>query len=452
MMIRIRKSSAFEAVMLGLFALNLFLSIAMTGWGVASIPVRTVVVFAILGLLVMFTLPLVREAVSRNWMPLLIIGYFAVLVALVSTVAGTDPGTTIRQIIEIHVQAAIGLVVGYCLVRLCGPRAVGVTFVAMVGVSLFFAVLQFLHIGIGWAVFDFFGRFEKRAVSDDEFYDIHERAMGLSYSPVLFGEQLCLSFAIVLALLVLRDGDLRMFRRFDWRVFAAAIVLAFGCLVSGNRSPLLGLMAFMLLYTLVVRPVVGIAAIVALAGVMPLLQNFLDRPAATGLRIAKTDNSSSEGRGVLTAYGLQLFFSNPLGYGVAFDSTNYWQYYWSEFRDFENAGAIAQHALHNYYLMILNKTGIFSLVVLPFIGWIMWKRRYAAMLLVPYLIHINYHNDGPLQGDFMFFYILPILGLLPTRRAVRARSRPVEWQQQRPVEAYLPERPARPGALAAGQG
>jgi O-antigen ligase len=423
MVIRIRKSSAFEAVLLGLFALNLFLSIAMTGWGIASIPVRTVVVFGILGLVAMFALPLVREALSRNWVVLLIICYLAALLALVSTIAGTDPGTTLRQIIELDVQAAVGLVVGYCLMRLCGPQALGVTFIAMIGVSLLFAVLQFLHIGIGWAVFDFFTRFETRAVSDDEFYDIHERAMGLSYSPVLLGEQLCLAFAVGLALLILRDGDLRMFRRLDWRVIAAAAALAFGCLVSGNRSPLLGLMVFMALYTLVVRPALGVAAIIVLLVALPMLQNFLDSAAETGLRIANTDNSSAEGRTVLTAYGLQLFASNPLGYGVAFDSTNYWQYYWSEFRDFENAGAIAQHALHNYYLMILNKTGIFSLVVVPFVGWIMWKRRYAAMLFVPYLVHANYHNDGPLQGDFLLWYILPIFSLLPTRRLAAVRRR-----------------------------
>jgi O-antigen ligase len=301
-----------------------------------------------------------------------------------------------------------------------------------VGVSLFFAVLQFLHIGIGWSVFDFFTRFETRAVSDDEFYDIHERAMGLSYSPVLLGEQLCLAFAVVLALLILRDGDLRMFRRIDWRVIAASVVLAFGCVVSGNRSPLLGLMVFLALYTLVVRPAVGIAALVALAVAMPLLQNFLDGAAETGLRIANTDNSSSEGRSVLTAYGLQLFLSNPLGYGVAFDSTSYWQYYWAEFRDYENAGAIAQHALHNYYLMILNKNGIFSLVVVPFILWMMWRRRFAAMLFVPYLVHANYHNDGPLQGDFLLWYILPIFSLLPTRRLAPAPRR-----RAAPAPAYL---------------
>ncbi|HVW94176.1 MAG TPA: hypothetical protein VHB74_16415, partial [Devosia sp.] len=307
MVIRIRKSSAFEAVLLGLFALDLFLSIAMTGWGFASIPVRTLVVFAILGLIVMFALRVANEALARHWPALLIIGYLAVISALVSTVAGTDPGTTLRQIIELDVQAAVGLVVGYGLIRICGANSVGIVFVAMVGVSLFFAVLQFMHIGIGWAVFDFFTRFETRAVSDDEFYDIHERAMGLSYSPVLLGEQLCLAFAVVLALLILRDGDLRMFRRIDWRVIAASVVLALGCVVSGNRSPLLGLMVFLALYTLVVRPAVGIAALVALAVAMPLLQNFLDGAAETGLRIANTDNSSSEGRSVLTAYGLQLF-------------------------------------------------------------------------------------------------------------------------------------------------
>ncbi|HVW93055.1 MAG TPA: O-antigen ligase family protein, partial [Devosia sp.] len=172
--------------------------------------------------------------------------------------------------------------------------------------------------------------------------------------------------------------------------------------------------------------------LVALAVAMPLLQNFLDGAAETGLRIANTDNSSSEGRSVLTAYGLQLFLSNPLGYGVAFDSTSYWQYYWAEFRDYENAGAIAQHALHNYYLMILNKNGIFSLVVVPFILWMMWRRRFAAMLFVPYLVHANYHNDGPLQGDFLLWYILPIFSLLPTRRLAPAPRR-----RAAPAPAYL---------------
>lgn len=449
MVIRIRKSSAFQAVLLGLFALDLFLSIAMTGWSVGGLPVRTLAVFAILGLITIFALSATREALSRHWAVLLIIAYLAFISALVSAVAGTDPAIIIRQIIELNVQAAVGLVVGYGLIRLCGAQSVGIIFTAMVGLSLCFAVLQFLHIGIGWGVFDFFSRFETRAVSDDEFYDIHDRAMGLSYSPVILGEQLCLAFAVVLALLILRDGDLRMFRRLDWRVLAAAAVLAFGCLVSGNRSPLLGLMVFMAIYTLTVRPAIGIAVALVVLVALPVLQGFLDSAAESGLRIANTDNSSAEGRSVLTAYGLQLFISNPLGYGLNFDSTAYWQYYWTEFRDFENAGAIAQHALHNYYLMILNKTGIFSLVVIPFVAWMMWRRRFAAMLFVPYLVHANYHNDGPLMGDFLIWYMLPIFSLLPTRRFARkpAPARPA-WAPA--VPAYLAGTGAAPGLAGEG--
>lgn len=419
--VRFRRDNAYEIILLWLFAIDLFLSIAMTGWGVGGLPVRTLFVFMILGLLIVFSMRTVTEALNREWPILLIIGYLAFVALVVSVVQATSPGIIVTQLVQLHVQAAIGLVVGYCLMRLCGPNAVGLVFLGMIGVSAFFAVLQFVHIGgIGWGVFDFFAHFEKRAVDDEFFYDIHERAMGLSYSPPIFGEQLCLAFAVSLALAILRDGDLRLFKRLDWRVFAAAAVMAFCCLVTGNRSPLLGVMAFLAVYIVVVRPIAGAAVLLAVALAVPALQHLVSAASSTGLRVLTADNGSSEGRGVLTAYGLQLFASNPLGYGVAFDSTNYWQYYWAEFRTYENPQAIATHALHNCYLMLLNKNGILSLAVVPFVLWMMWKRRFVALLFIPYLVHANYHNDGPLQGDFLLWYVLPLFGLLPLSRRVAA--------------------------------
>jgi hypothetical protein len=411
--IRLRKVDGFVGVLLALFCLNIFMSIAMVRWGVGGLPVRTFMLVAILALIGSFATPAVFRAVKREWPVLLIIGYMTCLALIVSLVAGTDPAVIGRQLLEIQIQAAVGLIAGSALVRVCGPRPVGMLFIVIISVSVAVAVLQFLGLGIGWAIHDAFGRFQPTAEVELVLANIRERALGLAHSPVALGTQICLAFAVGLAMLVFRDGDYRIFRRIDWRVLALSGAFVVACLVCGNRSPLLGLILFFAIYLIFVKPALGLSIAAAALLVAPFADQVFALLSETGLRVLNTDNSSAQGRAVLQTYGLQLFVANPLGYGLAFTSTDYWIYHWDALNHMDNAKAISIHALHNYYLLILNKYGVLCLAVVPPVLWLMWRRRYVALRFVPYLVHIYYHNDGPLQSDFLIWTILPIFGMLP---------------------------------------
>lgn len=422
--IRLRKVDGFVGVLLALFCLNIFMSIAMVSWSVAGLPVRTIMLLLMLTLIGVFATPVVFRALNREWPVLLIIGYMTALALIVSVVAGTGLDIIGRQLLEIQVQAAVALVAGSALVRIAGPEQVGKLFIVIIAVSVAVATLQFLGIGLGWSIHDIFGRFQPKAELEElTTTSLRERALGLAHSPVVLGTQICLAFSIGLALLVYRDGDYRIFRRIDWRVLVLSGVFLVACLVCGNRSPLLGLMVFCGLYLMFAKPALGFSIAAAVLLIMPFSDQFFALLAETGLRVLNTANSSAQGRAVLQTYGMQLFWANPLGYGLAFTSTDYWAYYWDALSQMDNAKAISIHALHNYYLLILNKYGVLCLAVVPLVLWLMWKRYYVALMFIPYLVHINYHNDGPLQADFLFWTVLPIFGLLPVHRPLFAIAR-----------------------------
>jgi hypothetical protein len=159
------------------------------------------------------------------------------------------------------------------------------------------------------------------------------------------------------------------------------------------------------------RPVLGLA--LAIAGPVALIlgDTLNDMLNNSGLRALNTENSSGEGRAVLRAYGWMLFMDQPLGYGLSFNSLDHWWKYWGALQRYENANAITQHALHNSYLMTLNKHGALALLLVPIVLRRLFVNPIAFFAYLPYAVHVFYHNDGPLQGDFLFWYTLPLFSL-----------------------------------------
>jgi hypothetical protein len=126
------------------------------------------------------------------------------------------------------------------------------------------------------------------------------------------------------------------------------------------------------------------------------------------LRIGETDDGSAVGRTVLQVYGLLLFFARPIGYGLTFDSTEHWVGFWKYLKDFDNAHAITAYALHNYFLMMINKYGFPILFLAAAVSWRLARYKWSLLGFIPYLVQIFFHNDGPLMADFLIWYIIPM--------------------------------------------
>ena len=68
-------------------------------------------------------------------------------------------------------------------------------------------------------------------------------------------------------------------------------------------------------------------------------------------------------------------------------------------------------------------------IIAAVVLWKMLGQRSKFIAFIPYMVHIFYHNDGPFQADFIFWYLLPIVMLLPGGKAEEipeiARAAPI---------------------------
>lgn len=394
----------------GLFALTLALSIYLVKFGVAGLPFRAFTACLILVVSAVTVPSLVFEALKAARPILLVIAFAAMAGIASSLLSGAAVATIARQILEIHVQAMIATMVGVCVLYICGPRTILLTLCAVVALSAAFAVLQFAKLSIGWDVRQMLQNMQPPEVPGSEtsatyWLTAKIRALGLSFSPVILGSQLCLVFAAMVAYRArtVRFADLG----FDPILIATFLFVCIGSLASGNRSPILGCAIMAVSYFLMARPVYGlIGAVLAI----PMLLGFdllVDTAAETGLRVARS-NSSSENRAVLRMFGTLLFIDRPWGYGLAFNSIDHAWEYWQGLMHYDNPQSILIHALHNYYFVVLNKYGFPALLVFAYVGWSIWRSRVVLIAFLPYLVHIFFHNDGPLQADFVIWFMLPM--------------------------------------------
>lgn len=402
-------SAGTRLLILGLFALNILLSIGVVRWQIASIPVRSAAAVACLGLLLIAAPGVVLDTVRRGAGILLLILGFAAIGAGVTLLYGDGWGMIGRQLAEIHFQAAFGYVLAGSVVRVCGVRATVLAFLAMVGISVAFAVLQLIRVDFAWQTRAMLGRFQNEPPITQLFYTRRERPLGISYTPVHLGTQACLSFAAFYAWRLYDRARLGL-KGFDpWVVVALSIMIAV-CFVSGNRSPILGAVVFIAIYLLVTAPkAFWLAAPFAVVGV-PGLLTLLPILAEAGIRVASVNDGSALGRAVLADYGWRLFAARPIGYGYGFDSTQHWSEYWQYMLYYANPEQIRRFAPHNYVIIMLNKYGIGLLLLLPLIVPRSRAAWAATLPFLAYLLHILFHNDGPLLADFLFWYVVAMFG------------------------------------------
>lgn len=410
-----------------LFILSLVVAVAVVKLSVGPVPVRGLVLLASLGLLTLAVPSCVAAGALRMRKFLVIIALFAILGAVVSLLNGVAPDIIFQQLMEIHIQAAFAVLTAAGMVGAVGVAPVVWGFIFAVGLTAAVAIAQAIGFDFAWNLRAMAGDIMNDPPITRIFYETRWRALGLSFSPVILATQVCLAFAAFFALRLHQRDD--SIQTIDKGIVAGAVVAILVCIASGNRSPLLGLIVFLGLYYAVVAPRVLILLGPVLVFGIFLSEALLDLLAERGVRVASRDDSSAEGRSILQWFGLQLFLRHPIGYGLTFDSTQYWPLFAHETRYMENPHVIRHYALHNYPLMMLNKYGVFviglMLLVLP-----RSRAQWVVVLaFVPYLAHIFFHNDGPFLADFFIWYVLPLFAALQAGSGRYARPPKRPWSR-----------------------
>ena len=418
--------SLLDKLAFALFAVAAVLTFSAIKLAVGPLPVRLIALLAS-GLLLLASDPaFVAAAVKRFGRILLVVTLAAGFAILGSILAGTAPAVIASQIVELHLQAIVATVIAGTLAQRFGVGPVAIVLVAAFATTAVVAVLQALGLDAAWDARAVVGRISNDPLITREVYEQRERAMGMSFSPVIFGTQSCAILALLLSsLLAARNGEPR---RFNVLVLAACAVIAVLSLATGNRSPLLGMAIFLASYLLVTRlAIVFVVLPLAAAGLL-VAQPMLERMQESDVRAVRTD-SSSENRAVLREYGAYLLSQRPFGYGLDFDSTEHSEQYIDQVKYTTAPLSIRQWALHNYYLMFLAKHGLLVLLLLPLVLPRTRKQLHAWWAFTPYMVHIFYHNDGPLQGDNVFFFVIPLAMLLAGGTDTSEQKLPKRWRR-----------------------
>jgi hypothetical protein len=282
-----------------------------------------------------------------------------------------------------------------------------------------FAAAQFLGVEAAWSIRDLIADFTRETVRYEK-----ARAPGLALTGVVLATHLSVALAAVLVWLQRLNEAAGAPRRFDYRALLAVVLFSLGCLVSGNRSPILGAAVFMAIYSAVRAPrtFLLVAPFVLLA--IPLAQAVFEAFQGTGMRAFMTGDKSSEGRVTLFFYGVRLLSERLIGYGLGFDPTRYWGDHLELLMQFDNPSAAISVELHNYPLTMLNYYGIGILLFIP--AALVMMRRHATTLLafLPYAIHVFFHNYGPLaKNDYLIFLAFAAVTMPILRRQRQAGSR-----------------------------
>jgi hypothetical protein len=413
----------------GLFLVTMLVSIALVKFGFAGLPARAYAAGAIIAVTFLASPWILGDAILRMRKAALLVAICAAIGVLSSWLNDNAVAQIGRQLLEIHVQALVGLLAGACLVRTCGPGGVARVMALAVAISATVAALQFVGFGPAWDIRSYLQGLQPVELGPESValvsLTLRNRAMGLSFSPVHLGTQICLAFAIWFSYLLVRHPDL-IKGRFDHRLLTPIALFVLAAAVSGNRSPLLGMGLFILMYLFMVRPVFATIGLFVFLPFVVLLDDILLVLADMGFRAAQTNDGSSQNRGVLRAFGFLLLMDRPYGYGLGFNSTEYWFVFWDQLKTYPNAVSIRVHALHNYFMMILNKYGIIIVFVGFYIINLFRNNVFLLLAFTPYITHIFYHNDGPLQGDFMIWYLLPAISIM--QAAARAERRRITQQ------------------------
>ncbi|QJB69696.1 O-antigen ligase family protein [Parasphingorhabdus halotolerans] len=392
---------------LALFAVGLFLSVAAVNLHIGALPLRALCIVFSLALAGISAYDLLVEAIAGARKALFVIGFCMLVGLIVSLLNRADTNELIRQIAEVHLQAAAGLILAMMLAAHFRINPLCRLFLCVWGLSAAVAIAQLAGIDLAWQARAFSGDLMADPAITAAFYEEKKRALGLSFTPVHLGSQTCLAFAALFAYRV-HNTDGTALKQADLPLILGLMLMMLVCVASGNRSPLLGFAAFTAAYFIIVAPRIVVILLPVISIVMVAGLPLFEMLGETGLRVASTKDGSALGREALALFGLRLFVEQPFGYGLLFDSTQYANAHLHFTANLQNPNVIRHFSLHNYYLQMLTKYGILLIIIIPQII----PRDRAALFgwlgFLPYIVHIAFHNEGPLTSDFMFWFVIPL--------------------------------------------
>jgi hypothetical protein len=393
---------------LAMLALVLLLYIALNSWGIASIPARGVLLGGFIILLVLLYPDAAKRAVTRHTPIFGLAAAMAGLGIFVSAANGTDFLHILKSVLEVHVQIVMSLVFATIVAEVAGARASALVIVAAVGVSAVIAILQFANFDFAWNLRAALGRLQGQAMHLDTSF-LNRRPMGVSFSPIQLATQLCLAFAVYVAVVdrksITRSGKNRAAN--SSVVAATALLVAFS-FAAATRSPILGAGMFLAVY-LIQRQSGWLLVLLLAGGALAyfageqLVELFQSRQA----RVLRIDDDSAMGRLALWKFGILLFLENPLGYGFGFiPASQYWMPYWHELYTLQGADDIKTKELHNYVLIMLNTYGIGLILVAPLVVVLLQRASSYLIYFIPYVAHIMFHNSGPFWNDALIWFVI----------------------------------------------
>jgi hypothetical protein len=380
----------------------IFLTIAATSWKIAGVPLHSFFSATFLVVIAITHRPQTVRAFRLHGHLLNLTIAIALLGTLVSAWNGVTAPQLLNELVEIHLQSIVLLLLGAIVSEVCGSRTVLLCLLTAILLSAAFAVLQFAGLGFPWTI--------REAIIEIAGKDPARRSAirppGLSFSKIALGTQMCLAFAAYYIYRTRSNTILGRQTRHDMRVPIAVAAFAVICMASGNRSPIIGGAIFYCCYLARRKPHLAVAAALLALLCAPLLGDLVKLLNGTGLRAFAIGDKSSEGRETLLYYGFRLFLENPLGYGLGFDPRMYWSDHWAAVQSMPNAVAVREEELHSYFMNMLDYYGVAILLLVPYALHLMRRQSAALLGFVPYIIHITFHNYGPFQNDTLIMYVI----------------------------------------------
>jgi hypothetical protein len=395
------------------FAALLASTVALNAFKIGGLPIRGLVAAGILVLAIIFYFDHAKLALKRNLALLGLAAGLAVLGVFVSLVNGAATQAVIRSVAEVHVQAAILLMVAAILAQVAGARACVTAIIAVIGISACVAVAQMMDMPSAWALRRALGPLPNEAIKGLDFAD--RRHTGLSFSAIQLATQLCLAFA---AFTAVRDkvrpstvGKISA----DPVVMLALLALFAASIACATRSPILGGLIFLAAYAVQRRTpwlplFLILAAIVVYMG-WPLLMDAVESNAP---RVTRIDDDSAAARITLVYYGLRLLADNPLGYGLTFAPMTLWSSYWPDLYTMPAPRGVRVNDLHNYAMTMLNIYGVGILLLIPIIARLLRRAGTSLIFFVPYIVHILFHNAGPFYNDNVIWFVIAAIAATST--------------------------------------
>lgn len=431
----------FAAILVS-FALDIFLVTP----AVAGIPIRFIFSAALFLVLAGAYSRLLLRAVSGARWALLIILYLGVAGSLIAVFR--DGASVIpAELVGNHIQGIlIMLMVAMATIQL-GGRSITYALAVVIGISCVFSLLQWAGIQPAFDVRSVLSGANGSNELDSA--ATIDRAPGLSFSTIYLVQQCCLLFAAGLFVSSQRGTYVR--RRSpiggSWlAIFGWGSLIVLVSFTGGNRSPILGLIIFGAILLSVRDRRMLFITIPIIIGAYFLIDPARELLASAGYRLGETGDKSSSARAPLITYGLRLLAANPLGYGLGFDSKALvGLVQTSDLKIILNRQhmvmLLEEKDLHNYWLTMANIYGVFVIPAAIYVARYLFTEFRVVLLFVPYLVHITFHNAGPLANDYMVW--VP-LGIILGMRVTKPKERPQPLR--RPGQFGVAQMPTTPSA------